>query len=159
VPTGRPRPDGAFPKAVSRITLTEGSVIMPESVRQTILVVDDEDDIRTVVRQMLERKGYAVLDAVDPHEALRIAARQPVDLLLTDVVMPRMRGTELAQRLQAVTPWTKVLLMSAYKISEITDSGHPFIAKPFTPSALAEKVRQVLTAQPSPFTRRRPAPP
>ncbi|MGH7301505.1 MAG: response regulator [Candidatus Rokuibacteriota bacterium] len=131
---------------------------MPASVKQTVLVVDDEDDIRVVVRQMLEAKGYAVLDAVDPHEALRIAAQQPVDLLLTDVVMPRMRGTELAQRLQAATPWTKVLLMSAYKISEITDSGHPFIAKPFTPVALVDKVRQVLQSQPSPFKRRPPTP-
>ncbi|MGH7398794.1 MAG: response regulator, partial [Candidatus Rokuibacteriota bacterium] len=117
----------------------------------------DEDDIRVVVRQMLEAKGYAVLDTVDPHEALRIAAQQPVDLLLTDVVMPRMRGTELAQRLHAATPWTKVLLMSAYKISEITASGHPFIAKPFTPDVLADKVRQVLQTQPSPFARRPPA--
>lgn len=132
---------------------------MPASVKQTVLVVDDEDDIRVVVRQMLEAKGYVVIDTVDPHEALRIAAQQPVDLLLTDVVMPRMRGTELAQRLHAATPWTKVLLMSAYKISEITDSGHPFIAKPFTPEVLADKVRQVLQAQPSPFARRPPASP
>jgi CheY-like chemotaxis protein len=127
-------------------------------VRETILVVDDEDDIRALVRQMLEAQGYVVLDAGDPHQALRIASQQPVDLLLTDVVMPRMRGTELALRLQALSPSAKVLLMSAYKIAEITASGHPFIPKPFTPEVLAEKVRQVLRAQPSPFARRPPDP-
>lgn len=124
--------------------------------RETILVVDDEADIRAVVRQMLESKGYIVFDAGDPNQALRIAAQEPVDLLVTDVIMPLMRGTELAQRLQAVVPSAKVLLMSAYKIAEITDSGLPFLAKPFTPEALVEKVRQVLQPQTSPFTRRRP---
>lgn len=123
---------------------------------ETILVVDDEDDIRTVVRKMLEAKGYTVLNASDPQQALRLATQQPVHLLLTDVVMPLLRGTELAQRVQAVSPWTKVLLMSAYKISEITASGYPFIPKPFTPDALVAKVRQVLLAQPSPFARRTP---
>src|SRR5512134_3690601 len=93
----------------------EERLAMPE----TILVVDDEDDIRAVVRQMLSREGYTVLDAADPHQALRLAAKEPVDLLLTDVVMPLMRGTELAQRLLAVVPSAKVLLMSAYKVAEV----------------------------------------
>jgi DNA-binding NtrC family response regulator len=88
---------------------------------ETILVVDDEADIRTVVRGML-----------------------------TDVVMPLMKGMELAQRLHARSPWTKVLLISAYKVSDVTASGLPFIAKPFSPDALADRVRRVL-AQPSPF--------
>jgi two-component system, cell cycle sensor histidine kinase and response regulator CckA len=123
---------------------------------ETILVVDDEDDIRTVVRKMLEAKDYTVLDTGDPHQALRIATQQPVHLLLTDVVMPLMRGTELAQRFQAMSPWTKVLLMSAYKVADIAASGQPFIPKPFTPEALVEKVRHVLLAQPSPFARRTP---
>jgi CheY-like chemotaxis protein len=125
-------------------------------VRETILVVDDEPDIRVVVRRMLEGAGYVVLDAGDPHEALRMAAQQHVDLLLTDVVMPRMRGTELAQRLQAVVPSAKVLLMSAYKVAEIAASGHPFIPKPFTPEALVAQVRHLLRAEPSPFARRPP---
>ena len=123
---------------------------------KTILVVDDEDDIRAVVRQMLTAEGYIVLDAGDPHQALRLAGQQPVDLLLTDVVMPLMRGTELAQRLLAVVPSAKVLLMSAYKVAEIAASGHPFLAKPFTPDVLVEMVRQVLRDEPSPFARRRP---
>ena len=127
---------------------------------ETVLVVDDEDDIRTVVGAMLKAQGYTVLDTRDPQQALRLAAQQPVNLLLTDVIMPLMRGTELAQRLQSISPWTKVLLMSAYMVAEVTTSGQPFITKPFTPEALVEKVRQVL-AQPSPFSRptpRTPAP-
>lgn len=124
--------------------------------RETVLVVDDEDDIRVVVRQMLAAEGYVVLDAGDPHQALRMAAEHHVDLLLTDVVMPRMRGTELAQRFQAVAPSGKVLLMSAYKVADAAASGYPFIAKPFAPDVLAEKVRHVLRDQPSPFARRPP---
>jgi two-component system cell cycle sensor histidine kinase/response regulator CckA len=126
--------------------------------RQTILVVDDEEDIRTVVRQMLTGAGYLVLDAEDPNQALRLAGQQHVDLLLTDVVMPLMRGTELAQRLLAVAPSAKVLLMSAYKVAEITASGHPFLAKPFTPEILLERVRELLRDEPSPFARRPPRP-
>jgi two-component system cell cycle sensor histidine kinase/response regulator CckA len=126
--------------------------------RETILVVDDEDDIRAVVRQMLAAEGYVVLDAADPHQALRLAGQQHVDLLLTDVVMPRMRGTELAQRLLALVPSAKVLLMSAYKLAEVDASGHPFIAKPFTPEALTGLIRQLLRGEPSPFARRRPPP-
>lgn len=121
-------------------------------------MVDDEDDIRVVVRQMLTAEGYIVLDAGDPHQALRLAGQQHVDLLLTDVVMPLMRGTELAQRLLAVVPSAKVLLMSAYKVAEITVSGHPFLPKPFTPDVLLEKVRLVLRDDPSPFARRHPRP-
>lgn len=125
---------------------------------QTVLVVDDEPDIRAVVRGILERKGYTVLDTGDPHQALRWAAQQPVDLLLTDVIMPLMKGTELAQRFQALSPWTKVLLMSAYKVAEITTSNQPFIPKPFTPDALGDRVRKLLDP-PSSFSRKPPPPP
>jgi DNA-binding response OmpR family regulator len=127
--------------------------------RQTILVVDDEDDIRAVVRQMLTAEGYLVLDAEDPNQALRLAGQQHVDLLLTDVVMPLMRGTELAQRLLALVPSAKVLLMSAFKVAEITASGHPFLPKPFTPDALLGRVRDLLRDEPSPFARKPPARP
>lgn len=123
---------------------------------RTILVVDDEQDIRLVVRGMLEAGDYTVLDTGDPHQALRWAAQQqPVDLLLTDVIMPLMKGTELAQRFQTLSPRTKVLLMSAYKVADIAASGQPFISKPFTPEILVEKVRQVL-APSSSFGRKPP---
>ena len=122
-------------------------------------MVDDEEDIRTVVRQMLAAEGYVVLDAEDPNQALRLAGQQHVDLLLTDVVMPLMRGTELAQRLLALVPSAKVLLMSAFKVAEITASGHPFLPKPFTPDALLGRVRELLRDEPSPFARKKPRQP
>ena len=123
---------------------------------EIVLVVDDEPDIRAVIRGMLTQKGYTVLDTGDPQQAIRMSTQQAVHLLVTDMVMPLMKGTDLAKRVQEVSPWTKVLLMSAYKVAEVTTSGLPFIAKPFTPEALVEKVRQILGA-PSPFAR--PAPP
>ena len=123
---------------------------------EIVLVVDDEPDIRTVVKGMLTAKGYTVLETGDPQQAIRMATQQAVHLLITDVVMPLMKGTELARRVQEVSPWTKVLLMSAYKVAEITASGLPFIPKPFTPEALVDRVRQIL-APPTPFAR--PSPP
>ena len=123
---------------------------------EIVLVVDDEPDIRTVVRCMLTAKGYTVVETGDPQQAIRMATQQAIHLLISDVVMPLMKGTELAKRVQEVSPWTKVLLMSAYKVAEVTTSGFPFIGKPFAPDALVEKVRQILGA-PSPFAR--PAPP
>jgi CheY-like chemotaxis protein len=123
---------------------------------EIVLVVDDEPDIRTVVRGMLTAKGYTVLETGDPQQAIRMATQQAVHLLITDVVMPLMKGTELARRVQEASPWTKVLLMSAYKVAEITTSGLPFIPKPFTPEALVDRVRQIL-APPTPFAR--PSPP
>jgi hypothetical protein len=122
---------------------------------ETILVVDDEDAVRALVRDILALDGYTVLDTSDPQEALWIATQQTIHLLLTDGGMPSMKGTELAHRLQALRPQTKVLLMSGNQVSEVTASGHPFIPKPFTPDALTETVRQVL-AKPSPFAPAKP---
>ncbi len=114
----------------------------------TILVVDDEDDVRMVVRKMLEQDGYTVLDTGLPLKALDLVKGGGIDLVLTDVVMPVMKGTELALRVEAISPQTKLLLMSAYVLSEVTASRRPFLAKPFTPAALAKQVRELL-AQPS----------
>jgi YesN/AraC family two-component response regulator len=88
-------------------------------------------------------------------QALRIVKAQPIHLLLTDVIMPLMKGTELADRVQAVSASTKVLLMSGYQTSDIAPSGRPFIAKPFRVESLKERVRDVL-ARPSAFARPRP---
>jgi two-component system, cell cycle sensor histidine kinase and response regulator CckA len=119
---------------------------------QTILVVDDEEVVRSVVRDMLESEGYTILDTGDPQHALRLAREQPVHLLLSDVVMPLMKGPELAAKLLAVSPSTKILLMSAYPMSEAAASGLAFLGKPFSVQSLNEKVRQVLQ-QSSPFAR------
>jgi DNA-binding NtrC family response regulator len=123
---------------------------------ETILVVDDEADVRALVREVLTSSGYRVMDTGDPFEARRIVESQPVHLLLTDVVMPIMNGLELAKRVEAASPTTKVLLMSGYVTAAVKGSGRPLLSKPFRTSDLVSMVRQMLDSR-SAF--RRPAPP
>jgi signal transduction histidine kinase/CheY-like chemotaxis protein len=117
---------------------------------ETILVVEDRAALRVLVRRMLHDEGYTVLDAGDPATALAIAESHPgpIDLLLTDVVMPGLRGPELAIRVRDLRPATRVLFMSGYVegTSIIGGEGEapPLLAKPFTPEQLARKVREVL---------------
>ncbi len=126
---------------------------------ETILVVDDEDGVRSLVRDILEPRGYTILDTGDPRQALRIAREHPtpIDLFLIDVMMPLMKGTELALKVEALRPQAKILLMSAYMLSEVTATGRPFLAKPFSLNGLARKVRAVLDGH-SPFGRPKPGP-
>ena len=109
--------------------------------------------VRSLVRQSLEREGYRVLESSDPVEARRVAHRQKgtIHLLITDVVMPKLSGRELAEQLLAERPGMKVLYMSGYTDSAVLNSGilHQdvaFLQKPFTPAALTQKVRDVLEA-------------
>jgi two-component system, cell cycle sensor histidine kinase and response regulator CckA len=125
--------------------------------RETILVVDDEAEVRALVRDMLTAHGYTVIETGDPFEARRIAESQPIHLLLTDVVMPIMNGLELAKRIEAASPSTKVVLMSGYDTAAVKGSGRPLIAKPFRSSDLVNTIRQALDSK-SAF-RRPPAPP
>jgi len=125
---------------------------------ETILVIDDDDDVRAIARQALLIAGYVVVDTGDPQQAIRMAKELRVDLLLTDVVMPLMKGTELADRIQAVAGSTKVLLMSGYQTADITPSGRPFLAKPFSIDGLLRRVRETLD-RPSSFARPTKAPP
>jgi PAS domain S-box-containing protein len=117
---------------------------------ETVLLVEDDEMVRTVVREALEREGYRVLDA-GPVEARRIAGdlRQPIHLLITDVVMPKIGGRELAGQIVRKRPDIKVLYMSGYTESAIMNNGIlkeevAFLQKPFTPAALTRKVREVL---------------
>ena len=128
----------------------------PTETGETILVVDDELDVRVFVREALTLKGYHVIDTGDPLAARRIAETQPVHLLLTDVVMPIMNGLELAKRVEAVSPTTKVLLMSGYVTAEVKGAGRPLVAKPFKTADLLKAIRQLLDSK-SAF--RRPTPP
>jgi DNA-binding NtrC family response regulator len=118
-----------------------------EAKRETILVVDDEAEVRSLVREILTQHGYIVIDTGDPFEARRIAESQPINLLLTDVVMPIMNGLELAQRVEASSPTTKVLLMSGYATASVKGSGRPLVAKPFRSSDLVNAVRQMLDSR------------
>ncbi len=118
---------------------------------ETILLVEDDEMVRNLVRETLEREGYKVIGAADPVEAQRIADahRGKIQLLITDVVMPRLSGKELAKALVERRPAMKVLYMSGYTDSAIVNSGIlqkevAFLQKPFTPAALTSKVRDVL---------------
>jgi PAS domain S-box-containing protein len=118
---------------------------------ETVLLVEDEPAVRELAARALTEAGYQVLPAGSAGEALEVAARTggAVHLLLTDVVMQDMSGQKLAEALKQVRPGTRVLYMSGYTENTIVhrgvlDAGVSFLAKPFTPTALQEKVRQVL---------------
>jgi CheY-like chemotaxis protein len=120
---------------------------------ETILVVEDEDAIREVTRRVLVREGYDVLTATNGAEALEIAAshRSHIALLVTDVVMPEMRGNELAERILATHPTTAVLYMSGYAQGVLgptrtLEPGVALIEKPFSAAVLLGAVREALDA-------------
>ena len=120
---------------------------------ETVLLVEDEEMVRRLLRDILEGEGYTVLAAANGEEALRICGRHegPPHLLVTDVVMPGMSGRELVERLTGNCRGVKVLYMSGYTDDAIVhhgvlDEGMNFLQKPFTPEAVLRKVREVLDA-------------
>jgi PAS domain S-box-containing protein len=120
---------------------------------ETVLLVEDEPDLRELTRTVLAAKGYTVVEARNAEEAERLAESNgaKIHLLLTDVIMPGISGRELAKRILARQPSMRVLYMSGYTYNVIAQGGTlergvSFLQKPFTPSALVEKVRDVLDA-------------
>ena len=118
---------------------------------ETILIAEDEPAVGELVRRVLARHGYRVLVASTPHEALDLAQRQtnPINLLISDVVLPEMSGRALASQLKSGRPNMRILFMSGYTDDAIVHHGvldpdTPFLQKPFTPQALARKVRAIL---------------
>ena len=147
---------------------------------ETILLVEDEANLRYLARQYLEKQGYRVIEAADGAVAMQIAVAHEgvIHLLLTDVIMPGMNGRELAQRISEIRPNVKVLYMSGYTENVIgqdgtLDAGVRLLQKPFNLRDLKSKVREVLdatptppevvmsmqSAEPQPTTRARQAPP
>jgi CheY-like chemotaxis protein len=117
---------------------------------ETILLVDDQEDVRSVVRRILAARGYHVLVAASGEDALRLTVNFPrIDLLVTDVVMPGMSGREVALLLAPAHPRMKTLYLSGYADQSLIPTGMllpgaAFLAKPFTVAGLAHKVREVL---------------
>lgn len=119
---------------------------------ETILLVEDDNAVRAATKEILKMCGYNVIEATDGLAALDVCAnyKQPIHLVLTDVVMPRMNGSELASRLSNLLPRSKILFMSGYTDDAIIhhgvmEEGINFIEKPFTPVALAKKIKDVLS--------------
>jgi PAS domain S-box-containing protein len=113
---------------------------------ETILLVEDQESLRLLIKAFLEQQGYTVLAARNGMEALSLVDRcpQPIHLLVTDVVMPDIRGAELAERLLKCRPNTRVIYISGYLDEEITDSAAAFLQKPFRMQELGAKIREML---------------
>jgi CheY-like chemotaxis protein len=125
---------------------------------ETLLLVEDDPAVRLLAANVLELLGYRVLRASNGQEGLRVADECKgggIDLVITDVVMPRMSGKVMAEWLKATYPEIKVLFTSGYAEEAVADqgvfeAGVDFLAKPYTPSALAWKVRTILDEQETP---------
>lgn len=118
---------------------------------ETILVVEDEEGVRSMINLALASAGYKVIETLDPERALATCAayKGSIDLLLTDVVMPRLSGHVVAEKVTSMRPGIKVLYMSGYTDDAVVHHGvlsqdSPFIQKPFSPYALRKKIREVL---------------
>jgi two-component system cell cycle sensor histidine kinase/response regulator CckA len=142
-----------FPRiegSASKFVTTRSQAALPTGL-ETIMFVEDEDGVRSLIRRVLGGCGYTLLEARDGLEALQIAEgyHSPIDLLVTDVIMPRMGGREIAERLTVLRPKLRVLYLSGYTNDAIVQHGILeaqvlFLQKPFTPLALATKVRKAL---------------
>ncbi|MBZ5513746.1 MAG: response regulator [Acidobacteriia bacterium] len=129
---------------------------------ETILLVEDEEGVRTLADRILRLRGYKVIAAANPTEASQLCERHegPIHLLLTDVIMPTMSGRRLAEHLSLMRPELRVLYMSGYTDRAVVprgilEEGAPFLQKPFTPESLARKIREVLETPQPPLPRRR----
>jgi signal transduction histidine kinase len=145
-----------FPRVDERVDPGKGTRQMrrPPPGSETVLLVEDSESLRRLVNHVLVKHGYTVILASDGEEALTVSHRHPgpIHLLVTDVVMPRMGGPELAKKLTETRPDTRVLFTSGYiertGLDVVAEGGkQAFLAKPFTPDELARKVRETLEAQ------------
>lgn len=161
-----PQPEeSASPAAATSEPAEAGPVLLPAAEEpallpepregaQTVLVVEDEAGIRMLMKKILDRQGYHVIEATGGEEALRIVEQRnlPVQLLVTDLVMPQMGGRELAEKLAVSQPGLKVLYVSGFTDDEAIRSGSlgpgaEFLQKPFTLGSLVEKVREMLSEE------------
>ncbi|MGA9769106.1 MAG: CHASE3 domain-containing protein [Blastocatellia bacterium] len=145
-----------FPRVIEEIDSFESSAhsMQSQSGTETLLLVEDDEQVRNLARMALETSGYIVLEAADGAEALEksMEYNAMIELMVTDVIMPRMSGRELAEKMSQQRPGMKVLYMSGYTDNAIVhhgvlDSGVVFLQKPFSPGEICRKVREVLNAE------------
>jgi two-component system cell cycle sensor histidine kinase/response regulator CckA len=112
----------------------------------TILVCEDDDQLRTVVELMLDGEGYRVLLAARPEQALELAAENEdsIDVLVTDLSLPQMSGTELADRLKDSVPEMEVLVLSGHPPDAVNSPRHAYLQKPFSDTSLLQTIRLLL---------------
>jgi two-component system cell cycle sensor histidine kinase/response regulator CckA len=148
-----------LPRIVEPVAVTNAPTDTPQDLMrgtETVLLVEDEEEVRQLGSEILAACGYTVLETGDPLEALVIGDRRSgaIDLLVTDMVMPGMGGAELAMRLEAMRPGLQVLCMSGYADQTAAVAANQprrmFLPKPFTPRDLAQKVREALTRASTP---------
>ena len=139
-------------ETASPLTSAEAGAEMPDG-DETVLLVEDNVQVRELAQTVLEEQGYTVLGAEDGQEALQLAADHtgPIHLLLTDVIMPGMSGKTVTEQLSRTQPDLKILFMSGHSDETIAHHGVldpdvAFLPKPFSPTVLARKVREVLDA-------------
>jgi CheY-like chemotaxis protein len=113
----------------------------------TVLVVDDDSDVRDLAVEILADSGYRVLAAGNGSDALRVLAGEPaIDLLFTDIVMPGLDGIALARQAVALRPELKVIYASGYAACGLLDAAEPLLAKPYRPAQLAAEIGRALAA-------------
>jgi CheY-like chemotaxis protein len=139
-----------YPRVIATPVVAETPPVRHRKGSESLLVVEDQGAVRTLIVQALKQEGYRVIEAANGEDALRAAASlsEPIQALVTDVIMPHMSGLVIAERLRLVWPGTRVLFMSGYsdltKPAFLDKPGTAFIQKPFLPDDLARQLRTLL---------------
>jgi CheY-like chemotaxis protein len=134
--------------------------LTPQRGNETVLLVEDEESVRRLLSQVLNMRGYRVIEAPDGERALELIAQRgsEIDLVLTDVIMPKLTGVELAEKLLEIRPEMPLIFMSGYPDDQLSTgsairAGRRFLRKPLLPDALSTAVREVLDSPSRPFDR------
>jgi two-component system cell cycle sensor histidine kinase/response regulator CckA len=135
----------AVKKVVEEKNITDNDL----SGKETVLIVDDEEMVLTLSEMVLKSRGYRVLTASSGEQALQVLGRTQslIDLLITDMVMPKMNGRELIEKVRGLSPTTRIVCATACTRSQDIEKQLDFLTKPFTAQQLLRKVKESLTAQ------------
>ena len=156
-----------FPRVEESLTVNEKSIETDDFLKgnETVFLVEDDRSVRTLAARVLTQSGYRVVEAASGEEALRLARefKEPIPLLVTDVVMNGMTGTDLARQFLAAYPGTRVLYLSGYMEADARNSilrevQSSFLGKPFRPRDLVQKVRQTIDGSTDAPEQETPAP-